>query len=70
MVAVGLSLNGRLNKDNLFCHSVFKTLAEEDMTFFEGDIREFSYPDFGLSDSPPEVWQEFYAFFLAYVTTR
>ena len=40
------------------------------MTFFDGEIREFSYPEFGLSDSPTEVWQEFYAFFLAYVTTR
>jgi hypothetical protein len=49
---------------------VFKTLAEEDMTFFDGDIRELSYPEFGRSDSPNEVWQEFYAFFSAYVTTR
>ena len=40
------------------------------MTFFDGEIREFSYPEFGLSDSPTEVWQEFYSFFLAYVTTR
>lgn len=49
---------------------VFRTIAEEDMSFFEGDIREFSYPDFGKSDSSVEVWQEFYAFFTAYVTTR
>jgi hypothetical protein len=49
---------------------VFRTIAEEDMTFFDGDLRDFSYPDFGKSDSPDEVWQEFYAFFLAYVTTR
>ena len=49
---------------------MFHTIAEEDMSFFEGDIREFSYPDFGKSDSSVEVWQEFYAFFTAYVTTR
>jgi hypothetical protein len=49
---------------------VFRTIAEEDMTFFDGNLRDFSYPDFGKSDSPDEVWQEFYAFFLAYVTTR
>ncbi len=40
------------------------------MTFFDGDIREFSYPEFGFSDSATELWQEFYAFFFAYTTTR
>lgn len=49
---------------------VFKTLAEEDLTFYEGDIRELSYPIFGKSDSPTDEWQEFYAFFSSYVTTR
>ena len=40
------------------------------MSFFDGDIRDFSYPDFGKSDTPREEWQEFYSFFTAYVTTR
>ena len=57
------------NEKNLFI-SVFKTIGQEDLSFFEGDIRDFSYPDFGKSDSPMEVWQEFYSFFSAYVTTR
>ena len=49
---------------------VFKTIEEEDKTFYDGDPSEFKYPVFGRSDSPPEVWQEFYNFFNAYVTTR
>ena len=49
---------------------MFRTIAEEDMSFFDGDIRDFSYPDFGKSDTPREEWQEFYSFFTAYVTTR
>lgn len=52
--------------------SVFKTLEEEDKSFYDegGDPKEFVYPSFGRSDSDHEVWQEFYAFFSAYVTTR
>jgi len=49
---------------------VFKTLEEEDKTFYDGDPSDFHYPVFGRSDSPDEVWQEFYNFFSAYVTTR
>lgn len=49
---------------------VFKTLEEEDKSFYDGDLSQFSYPVFGRSDSPTEVWQEFYNFFSAYVTTR
>ena len=50
--------------------TVFKTIEEEDKTFYDGDPSEFLYPVFGRSDSPAEVWQEFYNFFSAYVTTR
>ena len=49
---------------------VFRTLMEEDKTFYDGDLTQFTYPVFGRSDSPPEVWQEFYNFFSAYTTTR
>ncbi len=49
---------------------VFRTLMEEDKTFYDGDLTQFTYPVFGRSDSPPEVWQEFYNFFSAYSTTR
>ena len=50
--------------------NVFKTLEEEDKTFYDDDPSDFHYPVFGRSDSPDEVWQEFYNFFSAYVTTR
>ena len=43
---------------------------EEDKTFHDGDLTQFTYPVFGRSDSPAEVWQEFYNFFSAYSTTR
>ena len=49
---------------------MFKTVEEEDKSFFDGDPSEFRYPVFGRSDSSVEVWQEFYNFFSAYVTTR
>ena len=49
---------------------VFKTIEEEDKTFYDDDPSDFHYPVFGRSDSPDEVWQEFYSFFSAYVTTR
>lgn len=49
---------------------VFKTIGEEDLTFHEGDKLDFSYPEFGQADCADEVWQEFYAFFSSYVTTR
>ena len=48
--------------------NVFKTLEEEDESF--NDEEELSYPSFGDANSPDEVWQEFYAFFSCYVTTR
>ena len=50
--------------------TVFKTLEDEDKTFYDDDPSDFHYPPFGRSDSPDEVWQEFYNFFSAYVTTR
>ena len=50
--------------------TVFKTLEDEDRSFYEGDPAEFNYPPFGRSDSPSDVWQEFYAFFSTYVTPR
>merc|ERR1712179_342857 len=31
---------------------------------------EDRYPDFGDADSPHEVWNEFYSFYSAYITTR
>ena len=34
------------------------------------DFQPLEYPDFGLSDAEDEIWQEFYAFFSAYVTPR
>ena len=49
---------------------MFQTLEEEDKTFYDDDPSDFHYPVFGRSDSPDEVWQEFYNFFSAYVTTR
>ena len=49
---------------------VFKTIEEEDKTFYDDDPSDFHYPVFGRSDSPDEVCQEFYSFFSAYVTTR
>ena len=50
--------------------TVFKTIEEEDRSFYDGDPSEFSYPVFGRSDSSSELWQEFYNFFSVYVTTR
>lgn len=50
--------------------TVFKTLEDEDKTFYDDDPSDFHYPPFGRSDSPDEVWQEFYNFFSAYVTAR
>ena len=54
--------------------TVFNTLKEEDETFNEGGSdcseAELNYPSFGDADSEEEVWQEFYAFFSCYVTTR
>lgn len=50
--------------------NVFKTLEEEDESFNDVSENELSYPSFGNVDSPDELWQEFYAFFGCYVTTR
>merc|ERR1712173_319079 len=49
---------------------LFATLEEEDETFNEDSEEELEYPSFGNSSSPDNVWQEFYAFFSCYVTTR
>ena len=49
---------------------LFATLEEEDETFNEDSEEELSYPSFGNDNSPDNVWQEFYAFFSCYVTTR
>lgn len=49
---------------------IFKTIEEEDKSFYDGDPSDFRYPVFGRSDSPSEIWLEFYNFFSAYVTTR
>jgi len=50
--------------------NLFKKLEEEDETFHEDSEEELSYPSFGNMDSPDELWQEFYAFFSCYITTR
>ena len=50
--------------------NLFKKLEEEDETFQADSDDELNYPTFGNMDSPDEVWQEFYAFFSCYVTTR
>ena len=50
--------------------TVFKTIEEEDKSFYDGDPSEFRYPVFGRSDSSSELWLEFYNFFSVYVTTR
>jgi len=50
--------------------NLFKKLEEEDETFHADSDEELNYPSFGNMDSPDEVWQEFYAFFSCYVTTR
>ena len=54
--------------------NVFQTLEEEDEDFNEsgndGSDVELSYPTFGYADSGEEIWQEFYAFFGCYTTTR
>merc|ERR1712179_262766 len=42
----------------------------EDETFNDESETELNYPTFGDTDSPDEVWQEFYAFFSCYATTR
>merc|ERR1712173_511424 len=49
---------------------LFATLEEEDETFNKDSEEELSYPSFGNGNSPDNVWQEFYAFFSCYVTTR
>ena len=50
--------------------TVFMTIEDEDRSFYDGDPKEFRYPMFGRSDSPVELWQEFYNFFEVYSTTR
>ena len=45
-------------------------LEEEDESFNDESETELEYPSFGNSSSPDEVWQEFYAFFSCYSTTR
>lgn len=42
---------------------VFSTIEKEDQTFCDPDEELLEYPTFGRSDSPAEVWQEFYNFF-------
>jgi len=49
---------------------LFETLEEEDESFNDESETELEYPSFGDSSSPDEVWQEFYAFFSCYSTTR
>jgi len=49
---------------------LFETLEEEDESFNDESETELEYPSFGDSNSPDEVWQEFYAFFSCYSTTR
>merc|ERR1712141_90894 len=45
-------------------------MGEEDETFQADSDDELTYPSFGNGNSPDNVWQEFYAFFSCYVTTR
>jgi len=47
--------------------SLFETICEEDQNYSD---EELDYPTFGDSDAEDEVWQEFYAFFSAYITPR
>jgi DnaJ family protein A protein 5 len=49
---------------------VFMVIEEEDKTFCDKDPSDMDYPPFGRSNSPADIWQEFYAFFSSYVTTR
>ena len=46
------------------------TIEDEDRSFYDDDPKDFRYPMFGRSDSPVELWQEFYNFFEVYSTTR
>jgi len=49
---------------------LFETLEEEDESFNDDSETELEYPSFGDANSNEEVWQEFYAFFSCYTTTR